>query len=390
MNLKRIFALVCVALLSSCLLISCGAGGEAPVGGDAVVTDASADGDSTDEIVDNVDNDHVHSYSEKLLTEATCSTVGRKANTCSCGEVEEGSETIIPFTAHKANEATCSEASVCSECGKVLADSFEHIMIDTVVTEATCTENGLNRSQCYRCGIFEETVVTASHELDETKLVLGEGKLGSVCVKCGDIAGYTEKEVCINLEFEDPSEASAYPDFPLYYPAIEMDGGSSVAHPSKDVWMGYDVEKLRSFSKYAISFDFKLTADGLLDKGESLFTFIGGVTYKVQKPGTKTEWNWAVKYFESDGVVATVMKGFNDKNSYKVEKGVWYNFIGIVDNSTHELSVYINGVNIGKKTLHDYNDAGFGGAFCMRLYDAMPVNGTSDPMFDNFRISEIG
>jgi hypothetical protein len=154
--------------------------------------------------------------------------------------------------------------------------------------------------------------------------------------------------------------------------------------------MGYDVEKLRSFSKYAISFDFKLTADGLLDKGESLFTFIGGVTYKVQKPGTKTEWNWAVKYFESDGVVATVMKGFNDKNSYKVEKGVWYNFIGIVDNSTHELSVYINGVNIGKKTLHDYNDAGFGGAFCMRLYDAMPVNGTSDPMFDNFRISEIG
>ena len=67
MNLKRIFALVCVALLSSCLLISCGAGGEAPVGGDAVVTDASADGNSPDEIVDNVDKDHVHSYSEKLL-----------------------------------------------------------------------------------------------------------------------------------------------------------------------------------------------------------------------------------------------------------------------------------------------------------------------------------
>ena len=161
------------------------------------------------------------------------------------------------------------------------------------------------------------------------------------------------------------------------------------ADPKGNVWIGYDVDKIKSLSKYVVSFDFCLTADGLADKGESIFTFVGGVTYKVEKPGTKQDWVWAVKYFESDGVISTAMKGFNSSNSYAVNKGTWYSFVCIVDNNARELSVYIDGTYIGKRTLSDYGDPAFGGAFSMRLYDAVPVNGTSCPVFDNFKIAEI-
>ena len=153
--------------------------------------------------------------------------------------------------------------------------------------------------------------------------------------------------------------------------------------------MGYDVDKIKSLPLYMISFDFKLMADGHATKGESIFTYIGGITHNIEKPGTKQEWVWAFKYYESNGIVSTVMQGFTDSNSIKVEKGEWINFIGIVDNATRQLKVYINGTYIGARTIHDYSNPEFGGAFCMRLYDAVPVNGTSVPLFDNFKIVEI-
>lgn len=328
---------------------------------------------------------HDHTFSEKTVIASTCSVAGKKAMQCSCGEIQEGSEKLLPLTAHNAKEATCTEDSVCADCGKVLVLKYDHFFIDTVVTEAGCNSDGLSRSACHRCGLSSDTVIPKQHDLDDSKLIVSGGNVGSKCLKCGEVSGYTEQEPLILLQFEDSGEAAKYPDFTFTYPTTS----EGAAYPGKAIWMGYNVDKIKALPQYMITFDFKLNSSGLVDKGESVFTLIGGVTYKSEKPGTKQDWVWAFKYFESAGVVSTVMQGFNDSNSIKVEKGKWHNFVGIVDNTTREIKVYINGTYIGARAVHDYNNADFGGAFCMRFYDAVPVNGTSDPMFDNFKIAEI-
>lgn len=375
--MKKIFILMLICVCLIAVLVSCD---EKESNSDKIETKPSASDTESGEIAE-----HTHSFKEAIVREATCSASGIKANQCSCGEVEEGSETLLPFLPHSASEATCEADSVCTECGKILVEKYDHVMVETVLSEASCTDDGVMRSACFRCGKSNDTVIPASHELDMSHLSAANGKIGSKCIKCGEIAGYTEEAPLLFLEFEEPAEAEKYSTFTFTYPAV-VDG---VAYPQGNVWIGYDVDKIKTLPKYVVSFDFCLTADGLTDKGESIFTFIGGVDYKLAKPGTKQDWVWAIKYFESNGSVSTVMSGFNDSNSYKVEKGTWYNFIGIVDNATRELSVYIDGTYIGKRTLSDYNNEAFGGAFSMRIYDAVPVNGTSSPKFDNLKIAEI-
>lgn len=379
--MKKIFLIVAFVLCSFVLLASCTDEGSG-VEGTVDLTESVEDKDAEETPGT---SEHVHSFKENIVREATCSATGIKAKSCSCGEVEEGSEVIIPFMPHKANEATCTEDSVCSECGKLLNEKYDHVMIETVISEATCTVDGLKRLSCYRCDKTEDIVLRATHELDVSRLFASDGKIGSKCLKCGEVSGYSEQEPLLFLQFEDPGEIAKYSAFTFSYPTVI----NGAANPGGAVWMGYDVSKIKSLSKYVVSFDFCLTTDGLADKGESIFSFIGGVTHKVEKPGTKQDWVWAVKYFESKGVISTVMSGFNESNSYKVDKNTWYNFIGIVDNASREISVYINGTYIGKRTLSDYNDPAYGGAFSMRIYDAVPVNGTSAPLFDNLKIAEI-
>ena len=385
MKLTKFFLVIISLLCLALLLVSCGGTNDETASG----TTNTADATESPVIVQ--DGNHTHTtYSQAVITPSTCSVAGKTALCCDgCGEIKEGSEMLLPLAPHNANEATCTEDSVCADCKKVLVKKYEHFFVDSVVKEATCTEEGLARSACHRCGASTDTVVPATHQLDMSKLVSTNGSVGNMCLKCGEVEGYKEEAPIIYLQFEDSSEASNYPDFTFNYPKTYIDNGDYAAYPGAAIWMGYNVDKIKVMEKYVVSFDFKLNAVGHESKGESIFTFIGGVTYKSEKPGTKQDWGWAFKYYEPAGVVATVMQGFNDSNSIKVNKGEWINFVGIVDNTTRELSVYINGSFIGKRTVHDYNDPAYGGAFCMRFYDATPVNGTSDPMFDNFKIAEI-
>lgn len=379
-----VLALLCLVLA----LASCGdVSGEITADG----TDASDVTDVADPTGNDRDGDHVHTtYSEAVITPSTCSVAGKTALRCDgCGEIKEESEMLLPLAPHNANEATCTEDSVCADCKKVLVKKYEHFIIDSVAKEATCTEEGIARSACYRCGMVNDTVIPAQHQLDTSKLISANGSVGSRCIACGEVDGYKEEAPIIYLQFEDASEVSDYPGFVFNYPKTAADSGGFAAYPGAAIWMAYDVDRVKAMDKYVVSFDFKLNATGHESKGESMFTFIGGVTYKSEKPGTKQDWGWAFKYYETAGVVATVLQGFNDSNSIKVNKGEWISFVGLVDNTTREISVYINGSFIGKRTIHDYNDAAYGGAFCMRFYDASPVNGTSDPMFDNFKIAEI-
>ena len=83
--------------------------------------------------------------------------------------------------------ATCTETGLtegkhCDRCGEVLvaqttASVLGHDMSDwVVVTPSTCTEDGLQRKDCSRCGHYEEEVIPAGHDY-----------VDGICSVCQDV-----------------------------------------------------------------------------------------------------------------------------------------------------------------------------------------------------------
>ena len=365
------FLILALALVFALALVACGT--------TADDTTLPAD-DVTDPVVDPgvADGDHVHNYVETVTVEPTCTSLGKKELKCACGETN-GDFMPIPFSAHDAKPATCTEDSVCATCGKVLVEKYGHLYVDSVVTELTCTTDGVAKSTCHRCGDSTETILKAAHTYDYTKLTVSKGTVSSKCTKCGVSSAFEETKTLLTLNFDDAGELSNLTGFtkigasPVYANGSARMGGAFLLEYANDV--------VTSASKLLLSFDFQMVDEGRTNRGESLFSFL------ATPAGGSTAYNWIVKYYEADHVFSTVDTGHNADNSVKAERGKWYNCTAIIDTTTREITVYIDGVNIGVKTLPDHSSAS--GKYQLRIYDAMPNNGTSNPMFDNLKLVEI-
>lgn len=323
------------------------------------------------------DGAHTHDFKEVVTLEPTCTSLGKKEMKCSCGAVE-GNEMPLPFAPHNAKEATCTEDSVCSTCGKVLTEKYGHLFVDSVVTEATCTVDGLARSTCHRCGTSTDTVVAAGHTYDLTKLTVSKGSAGSTCTKCGQTVTFAEKQTILKLDFDSEAEFANYPAFTVEKPS-GMKYENSTLQTNGALWFKYGADVIPSNSKLLVSFDFKLTTAGLTHRGESIFSFTsrGGNSYA-----------WIVKYYQADGVLSTQDSGHNASNSVPATLNKWYNCTAILDTATNTVSVYIDGVSIGSKTVHNHNDAKYNNNFELRFFD-VKSNGVSMPYYDNFKLVEI-
>lgn len=98
-------------------------------------------------------------------------------------------------------EPTCTEAGVetseCTVCGEETVRGINplgHNYVEWEVTkEATCTENGEESSACVRCGEITARVIAAEgHSFGEWEIVKeatlnSEGERQAVCSKCGEI-----------------------------------------------------------------------------------------------------------------------------------------------------------------------------------------------------------
>ncbi len=111
--------------------------------------------------------------------EATCTENGYTGDTyCTdCGQLVVAGE-VVEATGHNSTvtdavEATCTENgytgdTYCADCGELIAkgqiiEAAGHRMSDWVVyTEATCTENGEERSCCANCDHYESRVIEAT------------------------------------------------------------------------------------------------------------------------------------------------------------------------------------------------------------------------------------
>ena len=112
---------------------------------------------------------HTHVWDDEYTIdkEATCIEEGSKSIHCSaCGEIKEGSETVIPKTDHTFGDwmitkaPSCTEAGIrekaCTVCGGTVSEELpatEHNWNDnyTVDKEPTCIEEGVESIHCSVC-----------------------------------------------------------------------------------------------------------------------------------------------------------------------------------------------------------------------------------------------
>ena len=149
---------------------------------------------------------HVHSYTESITKQPTCTEEGEKTFTCDCGDTYTE---IIPAKGHtevidKAVPATCStdgktEGSHCYICGEVIKaqtviKATGHKYDDGKITkQPTCTETGVKTYTCSECGATKaETIKANGHTEVIDKAVPAtcttDGKTeGSHCYVCGEV-----------------------------------------------------------------------------------------------------------------------------------------------------------------------------------------------------------
>lgn len=162
--------------------------------------------------LDKLASSHVHSYTSKITTPATCGTTGVRTYICSCGDAY--TETIAKTNSHSwGSWVTIKQPTVnsegyaerkCSVCGltesktldKLTSSEHTHSWGAWKEIPATCTTNGYKYRACTTCGV-EETAAGAS-ALGHNHVVTSEtpatcsanGSRVYACSRCGD--SYTE------------------------------------------------------------------------------------------------------------------------------------------------------------------------------------------------------
>ena len=146
---------------------------------------------------------HVHSYTESITKQPTCTEEGEKTFTCDCGDtyteiiLAKGHTEIID----KAVPATCTtdgktEGSHCYVCGEVIKaqtviKATGHNFGSWSTTKAaTCTESGTQTRKCASCGKTETKTIPAkghtssSWIIDKQPAVGVKGSKHKECTVC--------------------------------------------------------------------------------------------------------------------------------------------------------------------------------------------------------------
>lgn len=106
---------------------------------------------------------HTHSYTE-VVTNATCTTDGKKEMKCSCGEVDASKTVTIPALGHvdADNNGTCDRDG----CGAAVQPSHTHNYVEEKV-EPTCSTPGKRTMKCSCGDISESETISPVDHKDE-------------------------------------------------------------------------------------------------------------------------------------------------------------------------------------------------------------------------------
>ena len=156
------------------------------------------------------DCEHTWAAEATVDTAATCTQEGVASIKCtSCGEKKEGSETVVPVTAHAYDEGTtvagtCTQdgsvTKTCTVCGYVNTETIpatgSHIWQANASVDSlpTCTTDGQKSIKCIICQTIKEDsviVLPASHEweaapsVDTPATETTQGQKSIKCLTCG-------------------------------------------------------------------------------------------------------------------------------------------------------------------------------------------------------------
>ncbi len=154
-------------------------------------------------------NSHIHSYTETITADATCTTDGTKTFTCDCGDTytETINATGHSFSSYIYNnnatyEADGTETAVCYVCGATdtrtvsgtqLIPETQHSHSYAVTTiNATCTDNGTRTNTCSCGDSYTETISAVGHNYgaytyNNDATYYADGTESAACANCGAV-----------------------------------------------------------------------------------------------------------------------------------------------------------------------------------------------------------
>ncbi|MBE6714454.1 MAG: hypothetical protein E7575_04095 [Ruminococcaceae bacterium] len=135
----------------------------------------------------------IHTPGVPVIVESTCVVNGTSTVSCTvCDQVLSADE--LGLAEHTpGDEATCTTAQNCTVCGTELNPALGHVEAAPVVTNPTCTEDGLSVVNCDRCGVELSRIV-----LDATGHTYLNGANTVITAPTCTTDGYTVKtcDVC--------------------------------------------------------------------------------------------------------------------------------------------------------------------------------------------------
>lgn len=303
--------------------------------------------------------------------------------------------------------ATCTEAEVCKYCNKVLKDALGHVPTGNIIEDVDapdCSTIGYTVEECGNgcAGIRVDKPVLhtpAAIGTDLSQLTIVDGKIQVECGACHQMVDATE-DVRLALDFdkatvEEEFAAYATEDNGLTYvndkdnqkiTSTGVAGERTVMNfdlgaPS---YIHFDHGFLSDASVYVISFDWRFTRQAT---SEGQLAVIGSTPKNsagaIKDYGNLMKFNKITNQL-TDGSSTVYMD---------MEKDQWYTMTVVVDNTTGNANLYVDGVYI--RTLNGMflvSEAkqlsyGEGATLCWRLNEAGNVH---EPQYDNFRVTVVG
>ena len=377
--MKKLLLAMLITVLSLALF-ACGSSG----------TDTTADEGTTPPAVG---DEHVHEFVEEIIP-ATCTTVGKAVNKCSCGEVESESE--IPLADHTASTLDCEKDTVCTVCNTVLAEKTGHIFSAAeIVTPASCATVGKEKGVCVACGKIVETEIPATGHVMGGAITIANGAFTSTCSVCSQSVTLKADAPALLIDFEDDIAAQvAKSDMglsvhkPEAWPVTDVEGSKAIVLPgATSLYINIDdPSKLTALGTFVISFDYTTTKE--VDASATMGSAISILSNCYS--GTKTDagsigWGWLMKV--GAGKIATTNKpaDFTAENSVDAKVGTKHTVNMIVTATSKPINVFVDGTYIGAITnIPEFASLAAKNA-CFRFGDGPDCG----HVFDNFAISAL-
>ena len=341
MKFTKLTLVAMLLALLVCAFVACG--------GDTIETEAGnveTEAGSAETDADAVETEHVHTIVEEI-DEPTCEQRGYKREMCSVCDEQISVKPIDAIDHVAAAPATCTEASVCKFCGiQIDAATGHKIGNITDKKEATATEAGYEKGTCAVCGIELTTVIPAG-----ITVTFDDAAEGTLTAEA--FAAFEGFEVLV-----PGADKKAY--------TIVTEGDNKYVKRAevRETITLKDLNGVLSQGKFAFSMDVRFDGE---TTNAGLIAFKDATESTAEHRILSTWGGKKVRMGKDPGV-----------DFYVSEENAWFNVRVVVDPSTFDYEVWID----GEKVIYTTSDASVAnGHLLWQLVDGQWTSGSVSNAF---------